>query len=199
MDTRRSTTSTTTTPRSRIGRTGAALAAALLLLAAPASATIIGSALDNGDGTYTYSFAVDNTAGSFDIAAWSLEFDIAAPDWDQLDVFSGGSVVVPDLDWYADAGIPVAGVFAQDFLSLSPLSDVLVGSVLGGFSFVSAYGPALVSYYEFSAFGDSASGTVIGPATGPVPEPNALSVFSLGLAVLALGVRRHALRGSFAA
>ena len=175
-----------------------ALAAALLLPAAPVSATIIGSAFDNGDGTFTYSFEVDNSSGSFDIAVWSLELEFL-PDWDQLDVFSGGGVAVPDPGWTADAGIPVAGLSAQDFISLGPDSDVLVGATLGGFSFTSAYRPVLVTWYEFSALGDSATGSVIGPGAAPIPEPGALSTFSIGLALVAFAVRRRSPRRSSAA
>lgn len=167
----------------------AALMSALLAPAAPSSAALIGSAVFNGDGTFTYSFVVDNTAGSFDVAAWSLELPFAPPDWNPLDVFAGGDVTVPD-NWIAFAGIPVTGLAAQDFLSLGPDSDVLVGSVLGGFSFVSSYQPELITYHEFSAFGDAATGSVVGPGPVPIPEPRAFSAYLLGLALVALAVRR---------
>ncbi len=65
-------------------------ALALAALAAlPASADVIATFVVNGDGTVTYTYEVDNTAGAFDIALWSLEFPFATPDWDQLDTFSG--------------------------------------------------------------------------------------------------------------
>ena len=172
----------------------AALSAALSLAAAPAGATVIGSALDNGDGTYTYSFEVDNTSGDFDVVAWSLDLDFAPLDWDPLDVAAGGDVSVPDPNWIASLGIPVAGQSAQDFLSLDPSSDVLAGSTLAGFSFKSSHLPDVVTYYEFSAFGDSASGTTTGPgprSAPPIPEPGAIWTFASGLVLVAAALRRR--------
>src|SRR5688572_22010579 len=106
------------------------LAAGLLVLAmvGPTRGAVSGTSSLNPDGSYTYSYIVDNTAGTFDISLWSLEFDFLTPDWNQLDVPSGGDVAVPSSDWFASAGIPVTGLSAQDFLSLFPLSDVLTGT-----------------------------------------------------------------------
>jgi hypothetical protein len=172
----------------------AALTAALSLAAAPAGAAVIGSALDNGDGTFTYSFEVDNGLGDFDIAAWSLEFDFPMLDWDPADIAGGGDVTVPDPNWIAGLGIPVSGQSAQDFLSLSPDTDVLVGASLTGFSFTSAHAPGTVIYREFSAFGDSATGSTTGPGprtAPPVPEPGAISTFASGLVLVAAALRRR--------
>lgn len=137
-------------------------------------AAIVGSVADNLDGTYTYSYIVDNTTGGFDIAAWSLEFDLLTSelDWDQLDIFSGGDVDVPTIDWFAAPGVPILGFSTQDFLSLTPTADVLMGSMLGGFSFVSAFLPGTVPFFEFGPLGGSASGATVGPVPfQPVPEP----------------------------
>jgi hypothetical protein len=146
--------------------------AAALLSTLSANALVSGSSLDNLDGTYTYSYRIDNTAGTFDISAWSLEFPFLLPDWDPLDTFSGGDVSVPNLSWFASAGIPVSGLSAQDFLSLDPAGDVLVGNSLDGFSFVSAFAPGTIPYHEFSPLGDSASGNTVGPALRVVAVPD---------------------------
>lgn len=157
-----------------------------------ASATIIGTVVDNGDGTHTYSYEVDNSAGAFDVAVWSLEFAFAAPDWDQLDTFSGGDVSVPNADWFADAGIPVAGLSAQDFVSLDPAGDVLIGNTLAGFSFTSAYQPGLVDWAEFAATGASASGRTIGPVVHAVPAPGSgLLWVGAGALMILLAPRRR--------
>jgi hypothetical protein len=177
-------------------RFAAGIGLALALFASPAPASIIGSALDNGDGTFTYSFEVDNSSGSFDVSAWSLDLPFATPDWDPFDAGFGGDVIVPD-NWVAQPGTPVTGLFAQDFVSLDPSSDVLVGTKLGGFSFKSSFRPGLVGYSEFSAVGDAVTGSTVGPAEA-VPEPDAALVFSLGLALVAFHLNRRA-RGSAAA
>lgn len=147
------------------------LVGALLLSfsACQVPADVVATFVVNGDGTVTYTYEVDNTAGAFDVAAWSLEFPFATPDWDPLDVPSGGGVGVPNATWFAAAGIPVGGLSAQDFVSLDATGDVLLGTTLGGFSFTSAYLPGLVDYLEFSALGDSVSGQVLGPALLPPP------------------------------
>ena len=130
---------------------------------------IVGSQVVNNDGTVTYSYVVDNSAGSFDVAAWSLEFGFPTPDWNQVDVPSGGHVTVPTPDWLADIGTPVAGLSAQDFLALAPGADVLVGNSLSSFSFTSRFLPGSVTFYEFSANGDFTTGTTLGPVAA-VPD-----------------------------
>jgi hypothetical protein len=177
-----------------------ATAGLLLLTAAlPLRAVIIGADTLNADGSYTYSYKVDNTSGAFDISYWSLEFDFATPDWDQTDIFAGGGVTVPDAGWFAMAGIPLTGQSDQDFLSLSASGDVVGGASLGGFSFTSWFAPALVTFEEFDAFGSaSTQGLTVGPSSGAaaaVPEgsgPYAL----MGAAFLAVSsflVRKGAL------
>ncbi len=136
----------------------------LTLLSQSGQAGIVGSAVANGDGTVTYSYVVDNSAGAFDVFLWSLNFPFLTPDWNQLDVLSGGDVHVPNANWFANVGVPVTGSSAQDFLSLNPAGDVLVGQSLSGFSFTSHYLPGQIAFLEFSAAGDSDGGTTIGPA-----------------------------------
>ena len=132
---------------------------------------VLGSHILNGDGSTTYSYVVDNRAGPFNVAAWSLEFGFPAPDWNQLDVFSGGDVHVPNPEWFADTGTPISGQSAQDFISLTPYGDVGVGNTLWGFSFTSDFQPGTITYTEFSADGRSVSGTTVGPVN-TVPEGN---------------------------
>jgi hypothetical protein len=149
---------------------GSALAVlAFLATEKPARGNIIGSDVVNPDGTVTYSYVIDNTSGSFDVAAWSLEFGFPLPDWNQLDVLSGGQVTVANADWFASGGTPVGGQSAQDFLSLSPTADVKVGHSLSGFSFTSHFLPGEVTYHEFAAAGEATTGTTVGPARS-VPE-----------------------------
>jgi hypothetical protein len=156
-----------------------------------APAEVTGSFILNGDGTITYFYEVSNLTGTFDISLWSLEFDFPTPDWDTLDTFSGGDVSVPNSLWFADAGIPVSGASAQDFLSLDPAGDVLAGTVLAGFSFTSSLPPGPVTYREFSATGDSASGTTVGP-TSVIPEASTwISAVALGTLAGSLVLRRR--------
>lgn len=153
----------------------------------------MGSYVLNGDGTVTYSYEVDNRSGGFEIAAWSLEFDFATPDWNPLSVFSGGGVTVPNANWDASLGLPVTGLSAQDFLSLDSSTDVGIGSSLAGFSFTSRFLPGQVAFNEFSAVGDSATGYTLGPVA-PTAVSDGGDAGFLGLtalAALAL-VYRHA-------
>lgn len=152
-----------------------ATAGLLLLTAAlPLRAVIVGSSVLNPDGSYTYSYTVDNTAGAFDISYWSLEFDFAAPDWNQADTLSGGDVMVPNDGWFALAGIPLSGQSAQDFFSFWPSGDVWTGTTLSGFSFTSWFAPAQVTFIEFDPSGSaSAQGSTVGPSSegaATVPE-----------------------------
>lgn len=173
-------------PRSLAGVRNALLASVLLTPALPSAAGVIGSFTANGDGSYTYFYEVDNRGGAFDVALWSLEFDFATPDWNQLDSASGGDVGLPDPLWLADAGTPVTGLSAQDFVSLDPSADVAVGAVLGGFSFISSRAPGQVAYHQFSPAGDSSSGFTIGPVTA-VPDGTG-STLGLLLIAAASGV-----------
>jgi hypothetical protein len=159
----------------------------------PLKAAVVGSSADNGDGTYTYSYQIDNTGGSFDSIGFSLDFDFTSIfiDWDQFDTFSGGSVNVPNANWLAQAGIPVTGLSAQDFLSIDPAGDVLIGSTLGGFSFISALAPGDVSIYEFGASGESSSGLTVGPtAAAGVPEGGNTLGYLLAASALVVSGRK---------
>ena len=152
-----------------------ATAGLLLLTAAlPLRAVIIGTSALNPDGSYTYSYAVDNTSGAFDINYWSLEFDFATPDWNQASTLNGGDVTVPSEDWFALAGIPLSGLSTQDFFSMFPSGDVVAGSSLDGFSFTSWYAPAQVTFVEFDPSGSaSIQGLTVGPSSvvgAAVPE-----------------------------
>lgn len=175
-----------------------AVGVVLVSLGHPAAdAGVVGSAQANGNGTYTYSYTVDNTGGTFDVFAWSLEFNIPVGqiDWNQLDQAGGGDVVVPNADWIAQAGVPtLGGLSAQDFFSLDPLADVLIGNKLTGFSFVSAFPPVQTVYtLEFGALGDSITGTTVGPGRGSTGVPDSGTtwlLFALG-AVGVGGLRRR--------
>ena len=129
-------------------------------------AAVFSFALDNLDGTFTYNYTIDNTAGAFDIDSWSLEFDVN-PDWNQTDTSGGGDVTVPNADWFANTGTPTLGISAQDFFSLD---TVATGDTLAGFSFTSSFAPGNVTFFEFNSGGDSASGITTGPVAA-VPEP----------------------------
>lgn len=170
----------------------ALVALGLVTSALPLRAAVIGSYAANGDGTFTYWYRLDNTSGSFDIAAWSLEFAFALPDWDPLDVGAGGGVTVPDANWVAFEGVSLEGGWAQDFLSLDEAGDVTAGSLLEGFSFKSRFRPGTVTFHEFSAFGEGSSGFTLGPVHAPsaVPEGGPWNGVALtSLAALMAGQR----------
>ena len=152
-----------------------------LFFSQPIQAIIIGSVADHGDGRFKYSYTIDNSAGTFDVFAFSLEFALTENqiDWNPLDVFSGGEVEVPTADWIASLGIPTTGASAQDFISLSFVSDVLVGQSLSGFSFVSSFAPTLATFtVEFGSLGESATGLTIGPGAPPAGVPESIETLT---------------------
>ena len=128
----------------------------------------------------------------------SMALELAIPpskiDWDQLDAPSGGGVVVPNLNWIAQAGIPTLGLSSQDFFSLVPASDVRIGDTLAGFSFISRHRPGNIDYYiEYGSRSETESGFTIGPVYTPVSVPdsvaNTFGLLALAFAGLA-GLRR---------
>jgi hypothetical protein len=138
-----------------------------LLAQHAAFASITGTATPNGDGTYTYSYAVDNSGGSFDIAAWSLEFDFAVPDWNQLDFPTGAMVSIPNLAGAPPRHLRPPAFSAQDFFTLANTDDAKINTTLSGFSFASRFQPGNILFSEFSEGADfSNAGTVVGPSSG---------------------------------
>lgn len=151
-------------------------------LAAQAAVLVSGTATDNGNGTFTYAYTVNNTSGAFAVMGWSLDlnFGPGSRDWDPDDVGFGGDVVVP-ANWMALSGIPVIGSTAQDFLSFASATDVAIGATVGGFSFVSALPPGTVPVYAFGLGGESdKNGTTTGPMIIPEPTGAAVLVVLLG-------------------
>jgi hypothetical protein len=150
-------------------------------------ASLVGVATDNGNGTYTYSYTVDNSAGAFPVVAFTLDFPFAssAIDWNQ------STGVVTPAGWVGFPGIPTTGLSAQDFLSTSPAADVAVGSTLGGFSFTTAHPPVTIPYITFGASGQTQAGTIVGAGPTAVPEPGtALAALLLISIVAARPLRR---------
>lgn len=150
----------------------------LLLLstcyAAPCAAqlaSVLCDVTDMGAGKYKYAYTVDNTAGSFSIWTWTLEFKVA-PDWNQDEVAFGGDVNVPPL-WAAYAAGAPGGPPTQAFVSLAS-ADIAAGRSLGTFAFVSSWRPGTVDWYVFGPAGDFQGGTVAG-----VPEPSGWSLIGL--------------------
>lgn len=180
------------------------LALAIALVGFRGTAFIVEShEFDEEEGLYTYTYQVHNTenidlnSDLFDISAWSLEFFVT-PDWNQNDVLNDppGDVGVPVSmsdwlshpatpsapQWIALAGTPSIGLYAQDFVAVRPIDDIVVNSILGGFSFTSAFAPGSIPYFEFGSTGARNSGLTV----GPVPEPGTWLLFAFVLASLLL-------------
>jgi hypothetical protein len=141
-----------------------------------AQAVVLGSSTENLDGTFTYAYTLDNTAGTFAINAWSLELAFV-PDWDPVDVAAGGDVDVPNAEWAAGLGIPLLGVAAQDFLNF--FGELPAGARLGSFSFVSAFAPGPLMYFAFGPQGNVAQGSTVGPAQARAVPASASSLASV--------------------
>ncbi len=168
-----------------------------------AQGAIVVTTMTNLDGTFTYSYEVDNTAGTFDVFSWSLELAVPADDidWKPLDKGQGGDVVVPsgDMlsssdDWGADRGIAVVELWAQDFFAVDAAGggDVVIGSSLDGFEVTSALPPGPATYVEYGPAGQSLVGSTIGPSM--IPEPGVGVLVLVGLASL-IGTRRRSVLG----
>jgi len=105
----------------------AALAATLFLPISNAHATLIGTASQEADGRYLYSYTLLNERPDGFVTNWSLDHDVATPDWIPADVATplgwavDWLVSYPDLDFLADPG-----------------SELGAGLSITGFSFLSA-------------------------------------------------------------
>ena len=170
----------------------------LLLTALPARAIVTGSATLNGDGTYTYSYEIDNTFGTFDVIGWTLELSLLPTeiDWDPNDIVFGGDVTVPSRLVRPEQRFQVwAAVRRRISFRLGATGDVPAGQTLSGFSFTSAFAPVSTAFtLEFGALGESLRGSTIGPGRAAAVPDKAPSVLLLSFACAALGLGRRMLR-----
>jgi hypothetical protein len=143
-----------------------------------ASASPIVTAEFKLDGTWLYSYEVNNdnvdSLYDFGVDFVGEYFNITGPDgWV---IFSG------------DGSATATGLSFIDWFSPDAALDLAPGQTLGGFTFQSTLGPGSIVYHIATAT-DALDGRTSGP--NPVPEPGTLVLLGSGIS-LAIARRRRA-------
>lgn len=159
---------------------------------------LIGSVTPETDGSFTYEYTIDNSAGTIpgvdEVFGFSLDLNFTAFEsdfiWDTTDF--GGDITVPSFDWVAVEGpaSPSGGSFL-DFFAFFP-TFVDLGETLGGFSFNSFIAPGTVDYAVLG-FDSEMFGTVAAPfvETAAVPEPHEIGFIGFASIGLMLFIRKR--------
>jgi hypothetical protein len=141
------------------------------------------NAINLGGGLFRYQLILNNIAYSEPLSGLNI---LNANTVFGLD---NSSTISAPIGWSFFAPLPPV-VDELNYFSLSPATDIPIGSSLSGFSFVSSTIPSTV--------GGQIGFDVIGGISGrqlPIPEPSTLALFAIGvLSVMAMGVRLKSTR-----
>jgi hypothetical protein len=139
------------------------------------------------DGTFQYSYEIENLVGSDPVFDFGLFYFGSVDDATVTDP-TGWLHVAPGYDPATGQGfINWYSPMLEDF---STPYDLQAGATLGGFSFISAFGPGPIA---FSINGNLVDlGETVGPS--PVPEPGTLLLLGIGATGLIARRRRSTLR-----
>ncbi len=165
-------------PRSRARRIAAPLAAAgalgALLLAGTARAQVLVTPTITSTGSlFNYSYSVTNLTAT----------DLVVVNLNGLPQVSGAitNLTAPTGFQFQpyDSGVGIAS-FLADSATFAP------GSVIGGFSFTSAFAPSTVTFDTLDLDGNATTGTTLAPVASAAPVPEAGTLVSLGAGLLLL-------------
>ena len=166
---------------------------ALFLLAASVSAQatvgqVIYSVDDLGGGSFQYNIAVDNRSATIGLSGLNILYGNS---FFGLDEFSTAS---QPLGW--SNFTPLPGLIDNlNYFSTTPATNILAGSFLSGFSFISSTDPSAIGSGDFAVEGitaDSAKQVSLGDATfvTSIPEPEEWMMILTGSCLVNIQLKR---------